>query len=43
MPCDYSPSPFDVRSHYNISHLDILSIELLVTFAYDAAHDTPSN
>jgi hypothetical protein len=30
MPCDCSPSHFDVRSHYNISYIDIISTDLLV-------------
>jgi hypothetical protein len=34
MPCDCSPSPFDVRSHYNISYIDIVSIDLLVAFSH---------
>ena len=32
MPCDCSPSPFDVRSHYNISYIGIVSIDMLVAF-----------
>jgi hypothetical protein len=26
MPCDCSPSPFDVRSHYNISYIEIVFV-----------------
>jgi hypothetical protein len=32
MPCDCSPSPFDVKSHYHILSIGILSIDILVAF-----------
>jgi hypothetical protein len=32
MPCDCFPSHFDVRSHSNISYIDIIGVDLLVAF-----------